>query len=179
MVVILLGSSFGISGIQAEISGRQDPGVTIQTMVAKIKTLPLEPYGDVFQASTSLLEFVRSLDRADREALDPEVIDEIASLVDREDIRVRSDAESALADIGPPALRAVGALLRALRLADERYRRSLEADEHMRAFVGSGWNIILGQPEQVTINDALMRLGVCVPQGNAATAYNVCDYLIR
>jgi hypothetical protein len=163
--VLILLLLIGIAPIllgQLAAAAENEKMITVRTLVAKIKSDPTK--AERYKLAEELMEFVGRMDRSDRDMFDPEMVDEIASLLVLDDETIRAFAASALGSIGPPAaLRSVGALLKALREAESDSRRIYRdtAYNAMDAIIG-----------------ALHRLGVCVFR---IENYNrkICDYLLR
>jgi hypothetical protein len=135
--------------------------IIVRTLVAGVasETARTERY----KLGEELMEFVHHMDKSDRDVFDPDVVDKVASLLSDDDEVIRSFAASTLGQMGPSALRSVGALLKALREAGSDSRRIYRATSF------NAKDAIIG---------ALSRLGVCVFR---IETYNreVCDYLLR
>ncbi len=115
-----------------------------------------------YALTQELVEFIHDMAQPDRDAFDPEVVDDIAALLRDQDEIVRTDAALALAQIGAPALRSVGPLLRALREAKARPARPV-----------SGFHDVDG------IYAALIRLKVCIVRPEDGYMEHFCSYLIE
>jgi hypothetical protein len=152
----------GVSAVLPAFGAENEKMITVQSLVARIKSFPLDPSSQRDRLTEELYRFVVSMDKADRDSFDPNVVDEIASLLSIGSGDVRSKAAITLGAIGPPALRSVGALLKALRQAND---------------YGQGKHI--DYPDQVSLDAALRALGVCVNQPGVTKLEEMCDYLLR
>src|SRR5262249_3758752 len=112
-------------------------------------------------AANTLTNFIHHMDPSEREAVDPDTIDDIAALLSNQDHYVRYEAAAALGLIGAPAKRVVPALLHALKEARSREPR-----------VSTGIGI-----EDVIVSE-LIRWNVCTPQPVILFS-PACDYLLR
>lgn len=135
---------------------------TVRSLVAKIKLGPAEPR-ELDKLTLELPRGVLRMNQDERDAFDPETVDEIASLLSHPNVGVRAYAAYALGDIGPRALRSVGALLKALRKAEAERPAGMP----------------FSNTEESSFNAVLQKLGVCVPQQDNPNPRTVCDYLLR
>jgi len=112
-------------------------------------------------AANTLTYFIMNMHPLEREALDPDTIDDIAALLSNQDHYVRYAAAAALGFIGAPAKRVVPALLQALKEARSR-----------RPSVSTGIGI-----EDVIVS-RLIEWNVCTPRP-VIIFDHACDYLLR
>jgi hypothetical protein len=110
------------------VAAQNEAMLTVRTLLAKIKAETESlPRHRLFE---ELWHFIRDMKPSDRDAFDPDVVDQIASLLHDKDEGVRTDAAVVLGAIGAPALRSVGALLRALCEIRADRRRGPESGIH-------------------------------------------------
>jgi hypothetical protein len=113
-------------------------------------------------AAMKLTDFIRSLDPSDREGISSGIVDDIAAFLRDEDGYIRYQAAAALGFIGVPTMRAVPALLEALK--DVQFgSRSMAKNAQV-----SEADVIIG---------ILIMLKICTPSpGDPRSA---CNYLLR
>jgi hypothetical protein len=133
----------------------------VRTLVTKIKSEPAK--AERYRLGEQLIELVDHMAQSDRNVLGSDVIDDVASLLGSDDEVIRSFSAKTLGQIGPPALRSVGSLLKALREGRSESRKIYRATS--------------SNATDATI-DALYRLGVCVFRVEDYDR-TVCDYLLQ
>jgi len=116
-----------------------------------------------YALADQLTKDVYGMNRSERDAFAPEVVDQIATFLNDDDELVRAFAANVLGQIGTPALRAVGALLKALREAERGSRK-----EYRNTDANAMDSIVA----------ALVGLKVCVVPDEKYSRSS-CDYLIK
>ena len=141
-----------------------EEGTKVTSVATLVKEIKSSSSSERFTLAYKLSDMLRHMDRSELDAINRNIIDEIALMLSVENEGVVFAAASALRYIGQPASHTVPALLTALK--------EVEAS-HSRGPVRPG-----GMGADDAIVNTLIELKACMPPSKPVVS-NSCDYLLR